>query len=288
MPTYHQTYRLLSEHDIHSAISIANANQVVISVEFSDYFGKVNQTALVGCWEVDDENHIARISYRFRPSRSVREAIENGELEDGGLTIEDYHWELTGGGESDPATVEWSEDMGPSVRFSDLQQFAVVFLHALRDVNQDLRQSRQSPLAKLIDASEIPETEKDELVAILQNANTEISQRQTIHETGEAIYEAFHRTAGEAFDIAVRLGVAPPSFTSISRSLTVLLSDCALTDFETYRNGLGLNNILYISMLIESFERRFKSEKTAGQILLVEEPEAHLHPQSIPPAKPVA
>ncbi|MBI5602603.1 MAG: AAA family ATPase [Deltaproteobacteria bacterium] len=273
------TYRLLSEEDIHSGISIAQGNQVVISIEFSDYFGKVSETALVGCWEVDDENHIARISYRFRPRQSVREAIENGELEDGSLTIEDYHWELTGGGASDPATVGWSEDLGPSVRFSDLQQFAVVFLHALRDVNQDLRQSRQSPLAKLIDASDIPEAEKNELVDILQHANTEISQRQTIHETGEAINEAFHRTAGEAFDIGVRLGVAPPSFMSISRSLTVLLSDCALTDFETYRNGLGLNNILYISMLLESFERRFKSGKTAGQILLIEEPEAHLHPQ---------
>jgi putative ATP-dependent endonuclease of OLD family len=273
------TYRLLSENDIHASISIAHADQVVISVEFRDYFGKVNETALVGCWEVDDVCHIARLSYRFRPKQAVREAMENGEFQDGGLTIEDYHWELTGGGANDPATVNWTDELGPSVRFSDLQHFNVVFLHALRDVNQDLRQNRQSPLAKLIDASEIPETEKNELVAILQNANTEISQRQTIHETGEAIEEAFHRTVGEAFDIAVRLGVAPPSFRSISRSLTVLLSDCALTDFETYRNGLGLNNILYISMLVESFERRVRSGKTAGQILLVEEPEAHLHPQ---------
>jgi putative ATP-dependent endonuclease of the OLD family len=273
------TYRLLSDHDIHSAISIAHANQVVISVEFSDYFGKVNETALVGCWEVDDVEHIARLSYRFRPKQSIRESMENRETDDGGLTIEDYHWELTGGGANDPATVDWAGELGASVRFSDLQQFNVVFLHALRDVNQDLRQSRQSPLAKLIDASEIPGTEKDELVAILQNANTEISQRQTIHETGDAIEAAFRRTAGEAFDIAVRLGVAPPSFTSLSRSLTVLLSDSALTDFETYRNGLGLNNILYISMLIESFERRVRSARAAGQILLVEEPEAHLHPQ---------
>lgn len=273
------TYRLLSEHDIHTGISISHANQVIVSVEFTDYVGKVNETALVGCWEVDDDEHIARLSYRFRPKLSVREAIEAGELEDGNLSIEDYHWEPTGGGDKDPATVQWNEELGASIRFSDLQQFHVVFLHALRDVNQDLRQSRQSPLAKLIDASDIPEDEKNELVEILREANSEISKKKTIHETSDAIEKAFHKTAGEAFDIAVRLGMADPSFTSIARSLTLLLSNSALEDFEPYRNGLGLNNLLYISMLIESFERRVKNAQSAGQILLVEEPEAHLHPQ---------
>ncbi len=73
--------------------------------------------------------------------------------------------------------------------------------------------------------------------------------------------------------------MADPSFSSIARSLTLLLSNSALTDFEPYLNSLGLNNILYISMLIESFERRVRNHKTAGQIFLVEEPEAHLHPQ---------
>jgi putative ATP-dependent endonuclease of OLD family len=134
-------------------------------------------------------------------------------------------------------------------------------------------------LAKLIDASDIPDEEKNDLVQILREANASISGKATIHNTGTAIETAFHNTAGEAFDIAVRLGMADPSFTSISRSLTLLLSDSALSDFEPYRNGLGLNNILYISMLIESFERRVRNAKTAGQILFIEEPEAHLHPQ---------
>jgi putative ATP-dependent endonuclease of OLD family len=70
-----------------------------------------------------------------------------------------------------------------------------------------------------------------------------------------------------------------PSFASISRSLTLLLSNTALTDFEPERNGLGINNILYISMLLEYFNLRIASSKTAGQLLLIEEPEAHLHPQ---------
>ena len=52
-----------------------------------------------------------------------------------------------------------------------------------------------------------------------------------------------------------------------------------MSDFTPDRNGLGLNNILYISMLLKFFERRVAEEKTAGQLLIVEEPEAHLHPQ---------
>lgn len=272
-------YRVLTEHDLHSGISIVHANQVIVSVEFRDYYGRVNETALVGCWEVNDQEHIARITYRFRPKEAVREAIDSGEINNGDLTIDQYHWELTGGGIQDPATINWNEDLGSSVRFADLQQFHVVFLNALRDVNQDLRQSRQSPLAKLIDASDIPDSEKEDLVSILKSANEAISGKDTIHQTGAAIEDAFQKTAGEAFDISVRLGMADPSFSSLSRSLTLLLSNSAIENFEPYRNGLGLNNVLYISMLIESFERRVKNSKTAGQILLIEEPEAHLHPQ---------
>jgi len=77
----------------------------------------------------------------------------------------------------------------------------------------------------------------------------------------------------------LRLGIADPSFTSIARSLTVLLSNDALTDFDPSRNGLGLNNILFVSMLLDFFQKRVGSVKAAGQLLLIEEPEAHLHPQ---------
>lgn len=77
----------------------------------------------------------------------------------------------------------------------------------------------------------------------------------------------------------LKLGMAEPSFASISRSLQILLSNGAIADFEPGRNGLGLNNILYISMILEYFERRAAAARASGQLLLIEEPEAHLHPQ---------
>lgn len=269
-------YRQLTEHDIHSGIDITSPQQVIVAAEFTEYAERDNECALVGCWEVAED--LARLSYRFRPRQAVREAIELGERGHD-LTLEDYHWELTGGGGNDPAIVEWNENLGSAVRFGDLQQFLVVFLPALRDVQQALRQSHVSPLRRLFEASNIPQDEKDQLVRILQEANREVSIQPTIRNAGEAIQTAFSATAGDAFKMNVRLGMADPSFASLFRSLTVLLSNEALTDFEPMRNGLGLNNILYISMFLEYFKRRVANLRTAGQILLIEEPEAHLHPQ---------
>lgn len=271
-------YRHLIEHDIHRSVDISTPQQVIVSVEFSDYSERENECALVGCWEVADG--VARLSYRFRPKRAVIEAIESKDRAGDDLILEDYHWELPGGGDKDPATVEWNEDIGgASVRSGDLQHFQVVFLPALRDVQRDLRQRNISPLGRLFAASDITQQEKEELVEIIRSANTEVANRPTIREAGEAIQSAFSETAGEAFTMIVKLGMADPSFASISSALTVLLSNEALTDFEPNRNGLGLNNILYASMFLEYFKRRVENPNTAGQLLLIEEPEAHLHPQ---------
>ncbi len=270
-------FRQLIDHDIHKGVDISSPQQVIVSVEFSDYADHDNQNALVGNWMF--ESGVARLSYRFRPKQSIRAAMEAGENTGNDLTLEDYHWEMTGGGDKDPAKVEWNEELGNSIRFGDLQQFKVVSLPALRDVRSDLRQGYGSPLGRLFAAADIPQDEKDKLVEIVQEANSQVASRPSIKKTGDAIQAAFSETAGDAFDMNVRLGMADPSFSSISRALTVLLSNNSLTDFEPQRNGLGLNNILYISMLLEYFKRRVANPDTAGQLLLIEEPEAHLHPQ---------
>lgn len=273
-------HRALAPNDIHSTIDFSEPNQVLIGLEIIDFDGKTNEEALVGAWQ--SKPGLARIMYRFRPKLAVREDLEAEEIEPGDLSLEDYHWEIVGGGDPahDMAELEWDEDASASsIRFSDLQSFLVVFLPALRDVESDLRQYRSSPLARLIDATEIDEDEQNELLEALRKANEEIASADMIGEIAKAIDASLKKVTGPAFSMNVGLGLAEPSFQAIVRALRILLSNNAMKEFDPSSNGLGLNNILYVSILIEYFHKRKAQDKSAGQIILFEEPEAHLHPQ---------
>lgn len=273
------TYRSLIQKDIHSTVDISQPSQVLVGLEITDFAGKVNEEALAGAWQ--SEPGLARLIYRFRPKTSIREDLESGEIEAGELTIEDYHWEISGGGDPgrDLAAIEWDENIGAQIRFSDLQSFLVVFLPALRDVESDLRQFRTSPLARLINAMEIGQDEQEELLEKLRKANQGIAESPSVEAIAEAIDRSFKAVTGPAFSMEIGLGVAEPSFQAIVRALRILMSNSAMSDFDPSSNGLGLNNILYVSILIEYFHKRLAQKKSAGQIILFEEPEAHLHPQ---------
>jgi putative ATP-dependent endonuclease of the OLD family len=272
-------YRSLIPSDIHSTIDISSPNQVLIGVEITDFAGKTNEEALVGAWQ--SKPGVARLVYRYRPKLGVREDLESGETTPGELTHDDYHWEMTGGG--DPkiklSELDWDEDIGSSIRFGDLQSFLVVFLPALRDVESDLRQFRNSPLARLIEAMEISTDDKEELLATLRTANDKIAATTTVAAISKAIDDSFKMVSGPAFGMDVDIGLAEPSFQVVVRSLRILLTNSAVEKFDPASNGLGLNNILYVSILIDYFSKRLAQQKSAGQIILFEEPEAHLHPQ---------
>jgi len=271
-------YRSLIRDDIHSKTDISHPSQVLVGLEIKGFKGKLNEEALVHGWQVSDDR--ARLIYRFRPKQKVRESLGTTRAA-GTLTLDDYQWEILGGGDPsvDLTDIEWDTDVGSSIRFSDLQAFLVVPLPALRDVENELRQPRQSPLAKLIEASDVPLAEQSKLIDILRDANERIAASPTIEAIAGATDEAFKKISGPAFSMDVTLGLADASFQSIVRSLRILLTNAGMSRFEPTRNGLGLNNILYISILIEYFHKRLAQKKSAGQLILVEEPEAHLHPQ---------
>lgn len=275
------TFRSLQKEDIHCHIDQTGPFQVLIGVELSGFQGNENEEALLHGTEIDANR--ARLFYRFRPKRAVREALSRDEYE-GPLTLDDFGWELAGGGnpQVDLTEIEWDDELGDlgatNVGLQYLQSYLVVFLPALRDVEADL-QTRRSTLARLIEASQINVAEQNALIDAVKAANDEIEASPTIQTIAGAIDTAFKEITGPAFSLNVDLGLSSPTFQSIIRNLIVLLTSNLVTQFEPRRNGLGLNNILYIAMLVENFRKRSANGKAAGELLLIEEPEAHLHPQ---------
>jgi len=274
------SFRSLLREDIHSAINIAEPSQVLIGIELTGFEGRVNEEALVSTWKTAADR--ARMFYRFRPRPAVREQLASGEIAPGTLTLEDYQWEIRGGGDPaiDLTDIAWDDEgIGESVRFADLQSYLLVHLPALRDVENDLRNPRQSPLIRLIEAFEIDAAEQDALIAILDQANQAIANSATIAEIAGAIDARFKDVSGPAFEMDATLGLSAATFRAIIRNLKIILSDLSLASFEPGRNGLGMNNILYIAILMEYLQRRLALNRSAGQLILIEEPEAHLHPQ---------
>jgi putative ATP-dependent endonuclease of OLD family len=273
--------RRLQPEDLSVGLTFTTPEHVLISVEFSDFAGRPNEEALP--FTAVLENGRARISYRFRPKATARDTIE--QLAEGApvprLGMDDYVWEIAAGGDNiDLNTVTWKDSFGTRFSTDNLQQgYLVVLMEALRDVESRLAAPRTSPLQQIIEQRKIPEADQTALVELLQTANASINASATIGDLGTQLSSSFKEAAGKAFAMGVSLGLGEPSFADISRGLKVLLSGYGLASLDPSRNGLGLNNILYISMLQHYFERRVAEEKTAGQLLLVEEPEAHLHPQ---------
>jgi len=285
-PNYH---RQLSKDDFSYGMDITQPQQILIGIQFTDFRADINESkkkehALANEWTINED--LAQICYRFRPGLEARQKLEVEGEESNFLTIEDYEWELVGGsvpgqdGEpKDLAEIQWHHEFPNFVKFNRLSAYRLVFLPAIRDVEEDLRKQSASPLFKLLEATEIPDEKKENLIERVKAANEEIAKQEEIKNLASEIEKSFGSSVGDVFKMAVRLGMASPTFKGIARALTILLSDSIMTDFDPSRNGLGLNNILYISMLLKHFEFRTKKEDTAGQLLLVEEPEAHLHPQ---------
>lgn len=277
LPNY---YRELSEHDFHSSLNISIPQHVLVSVEFSDFASEEYQDALAANWLVDDDK-TARLTYRFRPNGEVRTAIESGTRAAQQLNISDYEWEWTGGGgDVDPADASWSDELGSSFSYSILQSFQVIVLNALRDVVSDIKHPRSSPLIKLLRVLEPTDIEKEQIIDILRDANTSILDSSNLLQyLAEAIEKAYNDAAGEAHELQIAVGLAAPTFGAVERALALLLSNEFVRAFDPSRNGLGLNNILYLVLVLEYFSHREKRKRSSGQLLLVEEPEAHLHPQ---------
>lgn len=156
-----------------------------------------------------------------------------------------------------------------------VDQIAVTFLPALRDAETALTEGPRSQLAVLLRALAARRTasETDSITAIFREANGRLETQQLIIDTQAGVRKRTAAMAGvDHRDVSIRAG--KPDFWKILKSVNLGLTDGELTDLGT--SGLGYSNVVYVAAVLTHLDAL---NPTDVPLLLVEEPEAHLHPQ---------
>lgn len=170
------------------------------------------------------------------------------------------------GGDSEHPDVErWARE---AVTFT--------YLHPLRDAAADLRTGRQNKLIRLL-AALAPDGSPDRaaIERLVEEANASVRQVGAVAQAHDRVDERLRdMTGGGAFAQTSKLDFDPATFERIAANLRAWVGH--LEPLEMDQNGLGYNNLLYMAVLLAALADTPESEL---HLLLVEEPEAHLHPQ---------
>lgn len=113
------------------------------------------------------------------------------------------------------------------------------------------------------------------MVTIAEEANTQLGRVHAIVESAAVIQSRLDGMTGSGpFAHISKLRFSEPQYERVIAALQALAG--ARIAAELFQNGLGYNNLLYIAVLLAALA---VDSQAALSILLVEEPEAHLHPQ---------
>ncbi|MDM5264829.1 ATP-dependent nuclease [Bacillus wiedmannii] len=178
-----------------------------------------------------------------------------------------------------------------------INKFAFQFLTAIRDVERDLFTGSNTLLKEVIDFfidyeiktdKSIKDTEKKEKIRekkklFSKDAQSLILSLQDRMKEGKKHMLQYVEETGAAFD------KMQPSFegtildTELYTALKLIVENETGIKLPAVNNGLGYNNLVYISLLLSKMQKDASGEYLGSNakvysILAIEEPEAHLHP----------
>lgn len=160
------------------------------------------------------------------------------------------------------------EDVGLTADM--MENLRGVYLPPLRDAAQGLKPSRASQLARLFHLL-ADEDGREGINGALQKLDDELKNHQPVITTHNAIKSRHDAMLGPQLAQALNLGLSGSDFQRLAARLSILVDA-----FEIEQNGLGFNNLIFMAVVLSELA---KNPEASYRGLIVEEPEAHLHPQ---------
>jgi putative ATP-dependent endonuclease of OLD family len=212
----------------------------------------------------------ARITYLFAHKSKFNEDDDIP----GNIELSQFKWQLFGSGSS----LEIEDLLAlHSIRLSDLDGINLYYINAFRNINSDLHGSTKSLLSKYCQSRTDTETELESVKNILRKSSTELNDLAFIPDIAENIQQKGQSIAGQYFSFPISISFLSNYDIDSWSQLNLYFSPEEGNNVPIQTLGLGQKNILYLSLFIAELEN--SSNKHEINILLIEEPEAHLHPQ---------
>ncbi len=172
------------------------------------------------------------------------------------------------------------EENGLRADWNTFHFFHPYYLGALRDSTRDLMSTRNNLLGRVIKRKIDRAGSEDEVKSIVDNANNQLLQRNEVLETQLGINDnlsQINKTVLQNVELHIEQNKIEYIVNIIKPFLPYSTEDNK--GFILTQNSLGYNNLIYIASVLSDIKDCHIDDNVSIYALLIEEPEAHLHPQ---------
>jgi len=232
-------------------------DRIEVSVDFANFDGNDDHLALLGEFLIQPGPMLSRLTYVFQPLST----LEGDPKKDA-----DYEFAVYGGGR-------------PECRINHglRKRLPLDLLPALRDAEGDLANWRRSPLRPLLDkaAGEIDQKRLVELCEGVTTATKAISDCGEVRAVAEQITKKLVEMVGSHHGLEMALGFSPTDGEKLVRTLRLFIDGGVRAVADA---SLGSANLLYLALKSLELDQQVSEGGRSHTFLVIEEPEAHLHP----------
>lgn len=165
--------------------------------------------------------------------------------------------------------------LGPDPEPEKREQINHVYLAPLRDAQRQLDSGSGAQIASIL-RHLVPEDERAAFVQEAQRSFKNLEAHDAIRRVSSSIQVHLTGLTDASREQMVSAGFDPPELAGLSRMLRLKMAEHNVDLSGIASSGLGYANLLYMATVILELQHAKESELT---VFLVEEPEAHLHPQ---------